>query len=228
MIGTTNSIEQKEKLNIDNNTLLLITDTLEDKSSYHHEITNHGVTISTSRQRDGRNSLSFSNTTMELPATDPGLITMLGNNDWTVEFWAYVTTWNTNASVLFTLGTRSGDAVPFMFGYHATKTWYASNNGGSWNVIGGTVAFNTLITNAWAHYAVVMKYPSLTCYLNGVKQVNLNLGTVSMSGQLMGVIRFGNYGYSQTSVSHTMNLQDIRFSNIARYLTDFTPPDRLV
>lgn len=46
MIGTTNAINMRTRWNIDSDTLLLITDSIEDKSNYHNELMNvGGVTV---------------------------------------------------------------------------------------------------------------------------------------------------------------------------------------
>ena len=235
MIGITNAINMRTRLNIDSDTLLLITDSIEDKSNYHNTLTNNGVTIQSGTLRDGRPSLYFEYPHVyyiQIDTPNSSLRDMMGPNDWTIEFWLYSTYWYT-ACAPVAVGyytTISAGYNAIMFPYYTSGTSVYGGNNGTWNKFSNTSVFPAITNNTWYHYAVVATNGGSTTkfFRNGVLSNTItNTGVAATYSNLAnaGSTTIGTYALNYNS---TMLLQDIRFSSCARYTTNFTPPERFL
>lgn len=230
MLGVTNAINMRTKLNIDEYTLLLITDSIEDKSGHNVPITNSGGVISTTRQRDGRNSIQLNgNTGLMVNNLECQLTTLFGgNNDWTIEFYGFVTSF-VSTGALVEMNNRNGNAyanVLFMYSNSANKLFYSSSNGGSWNVYNAP-GVCTGVVNEWAHYVICRSYPVIRVFQNGIQTWSNTLNGAFPTPS-SGNTWFGCRGTDDAGTGHSLNIQDIRISNCARYTANFTPPERFI
>lgn len=235
MIGITNAMEQRTRWNVDSDTLLLITDSIEDKSNYHNDLIYNGVTVQDGTLRDGRSSLYFvyPNTYyIKIDTPNSSLRDMMGPNDWTIEFWLYSIYWYAAGPAVsvgyYTTVANAYNAIMFPYGGSGTLV-YGGNNS-SWNKFDGASVFPSITNNTWYHYAVVATNGGSTTkfFRNGVLTGTItNSGTAAQYSNLasVGPTLIGRYSNNYNS---TMLLQDIRFSSCARYTTNFTPPERFL
>lgn len=242
MIGITNAINMKTRWSTDNDTMLLITDSIEDKSHYQSTIVNNNVIVATDLQRDGRNTLMFTvNQSPYLEITDKfDFIT--GDKDYTIEWWGYHLGTNNNngAGCIFHSSPQNSSSYGLLLGHNWSfpeRTWYSTTQSG-WNVLSdkynSTGLYNHDI-NKWYHYAFVRKNTfTFSVYINGALRwtetkaatVNCILSTTDRTSLI------GAYWDTNSAKScinrHTFYLQDFRISSCARYTEPFTPPTRFI
>lgn len=203
---------------IDKNTLLLLHgEAIEDASPKAAAITNSGVTVSATQSVFGGSSLYFNGSSrLDVNIADIGLDL---NGDWTIDFWKYATA-NTNTSAYvcmpngqrgFVIGSPSG-------GYNRI---FAGDTGGDWTFI-PVSDIGVATINAWEHIAVVKKDATIYAFENGVLYATIaTSGTITMTDVL-------TIGYRSTTTNtggFTGYLDELRISNVARWTSDFTPPD---
>ena len=227
MLGVTNNIKDRPVYTPDTDTIFLVTDTLEDKSLYHTPIINKGATVVSWNQRDDRDSIYFNNSFFMAETMPSPVAQMLGNNDWTIEFWAYVSTWSSggNRGLVFIQRTINSVMDVFFGGYSTERSMYSSSDGSNWNVLNGAACYSSNVVNQWTHYAFVYQRPSLKTYMNGILQNSYSIS--SFPNPISGYFGFGAQSES-TTTTNIMNMQDMRFSKIARYTANFTPPVRFI
>jgi len=152
---------------------------------------------------------------------------MFGTNSWTIEMWAYITSYNANGA-LIEVNQRNGNAyAALMFAYGTSRVLYSSDNGGSWNRFNGVGIGISSITSQWAHYCICMEYPMFRIFLNGNLTYSYQMSSpfaIPISGRTY----IGARGSNGISNGHSLNMQDIRFSSCARYTANFTPPERFI
>ena len=203
---------------IDKNTLLLLHgEAIEDASPNTAAIANSGVTVSAAQSVFGGSSLYFNGSSrLDVNIADIGLDL---NGDWTIDFWKYATA-NTNTSAYvcmpngqrgFVIGSPSG-------GYNRI---FAGDTGGDWTFI-PVSDIGVATINAWEHIAVVKKDATIYAFENGVLYATIaTSGTITMTDVL-------TIGYRSTTTNtggFTGYLDELRISNVARWTSDFTPPD---
>lgn len=236
MLGEVN-IDKTIQAYGDRNTILLITDTIEDKSRYHTAVENVGrVLVTSDIQRDGRNSLYITNgrCLQIYNAAAPNMQLMFGANNWTIEMWIYGVDWRTGAEggfisvdfSAFNRGTNNGICT-LLWGYRG-QYFYMSTTGDSWNICNGRSVFGGVQSlNTWHHFAIVRSGNSFMNFVDGILKDNVTYD-VTLDIPREYYTHIGAYRTNTTINSQTMYIQDIRFSNIARYTTTFTPPIRLI
>lgn len=234
MVGKTNARSDIRNFAVDEHTLFLLTDTLEDKSNYHIPVQSYGVTIDNVNQRDNRNSLYFLNTSfMHFTYTDTPIATMWKRQPWTIECWVrYISGTDANGygRSLVDIEQRTGFSYDTMLFLHNGTNLYVSKNGSSsWNAYNG---FDTSIrwtANTWTHVALVLDPVAnlLRFFQDGVqKKTNGDTGEWTVQS---GLVHINDRHLEPTHGSgFTMNLQDFRISNVARYTANFTPPQRFL
>lgn len=235
MLGVTNAIEQRTRWNVDEHTLFLLTDTVEDRSINHIHFSNTGVTVSNSITRDNRNSLYFTNTTgLYFVYTNTPIMQMWGRNSWTIEYWIYFHSMTTNGgygpNLLDIAQNPNGTGNALLLWLHDKTYIYSSKNGTTtWDNYNRVDTKLTPPTDTWVHHAVVLNATNqtITCYMNGIqKHQQSDSASWNAQGGIFGI----NYRITQSphTSGFTMNLQDFRISNIARYTANFTPPERFI
>ena len=189
--------------------LLLHGDTFTDNSHLATAVTNSGAVISTDQYKyTAYPSSYFLDNNNCLVMNSSNLFT--GNTEFTLEAWVYPTV-NANAKTVFSWGDSNrslGDGgVVSISG--TSIVYYAS----------GTRISGTVTLNAWNHIAFVGNKTSMILFVNGVSQGSVNVNYSLASNADVKVGKNGNY-----SEYFTGYITEIRFSNIARWTTDFTPP----
>lgn len=211
---TENAVTESSDLS----TLLLIHgEAIEDQSPNAATITNSGVTVSATQSVFGGSSLYFNGSgRLDVNIADIGLDL---NGDWTIDFWKYATA-NTNTSAYvcmpngqrgFVIGSPSG-------GYDRI---FSGNTGAEWGFI-PISNIGTATTGAWGHRAVVKSGSTIYAFENGTLYATISTsGTLTMTDVL-------TIGYRSTTTNtggFTGYLDELRISNVARWTSDFTPPD---
>lgn len=182
--------------------------------------------ISAAQSKWGGGSAAFDGNTSYIAATPASSSLAIGTGDFTYEAWI----WLTARASANTLGTPMGSAI-----------WDARDLGGGsgflvatsntglngiivW-VSGQVIETNTtpISLSTWTHVAFVRSGTTLTVFINGVPQAatassalnclstQLTLGSTSDFRGSAGVLKLNGY------------MNDFRFSNIARYSTNFAP-----
>jgi Concanavalin A-like lectin/glucanases superfamily len=143
----------------------------------------------------------------------------LGNQgNWTFDCWYYPTT--TNGGTL--LATRAvGSAYGGLIVYDAgngTIALLMSFNGSSWGF--GPTNVATVPLNQWSHVAVVLDRPFVRVMINGLLVYTISPLTAGWTA----VSQPTCIGGLSDGVGLAGFLDELRFSNIARYKSNFTPP----
>jgi Concanavalin A-like lectin/glucanases superfamily len=193
--------------------------TITDASSNAFSITNTGSAVAGQTNPFGATvnpgsiasgSTAFNGSSQSLKATLP---TALGTNVFTLEFWAYPTSFTNNANPAFVdIRTSGSDTAGFGLYF----------NGGQLNLrIGGSdnrASGYALTLNAWNHVAIVRNSGNIVVYVNGVAQITVaNSSNFSNTGLFIGTT-FDNY-FIQSYIS---NLRVV--NGTAVYTAAFTPP----
>lgn len=227
MIGTTNSFNNHVRWNVDEHTILLLTDDFNNKSNYPIELfIAASCQINSSIQRDGRNSIYIPNNSTSYIRIDTNL-GIYGNNNWTIESWVYVPDFKVRALYSQRNSATSNNqyGVACYFGNTATNgpRFLVSTNTSSWNVRDSSSgSYSTAI---WFHLAFVRNGNLFQVFKNGTLTESF-----SSTASLVNVDTRWWIGYYNNGTQYYFNgyIQDFRVSNIARYTINFTPPVRLV
>lgn len=159
----------------------------------------------------GNASARFDGTNDYLTTTVPG---GLGSTTWTLEFWIYPIT---NSWSYF--GNRTGGNGGDGFDIRNAGNGQITTDQAV--LLGGF----TPSLNQWTHYALVANSGTVTRYINGVAQGSFSTGNFfdGSTFRIGGIpdTNGGNQGFFNGY------MDDFRLTrNIARYITDFTPPLR--
>ena len=241
MLGITNACNTRTtKTTVDSNTIFLFTDSLTEKTG-NCTFTNNDVIVSTTQKRDGRNTLYFSRLKPAyLQATMASLPTSLntalsGTNQWTFECWFFLLTEGLSQTCLIHFKNISSAAYGILLGHygsHVNADIYVSSNNSSWNVLSNTALWNSLDCGTWNHLAVVRGTNGvIKGFCNGINTYTSAAISTSFFTPTDGLVTIGGYvgGANTAAVTCLYGyFQDIRFSNTARYSTNFTPPQRFL
>lgn len=234
MIGETNAINTKIKLKIDEHTIFLMTDNIEDKSSNHYELNNQGAIETNSIKRDNRNSIYFN-------STSKNYINIAGSfnsdiewgQDWTIEYWIYPLS---NSGGVLHSKTPTTSWYGILIGHQDQSTnraLYLTNAANNGSTVNNAAMANASLSNQWVHYAIVRSSNQILRFCNG-SLIGTNAYAIATTKPIVTTIGgyWGNNNPTAATptISTTLNgyLQDFRISNIARYNSIFTPPERFV
>lgn len=138
--------------------------------------------------------------------------------DWTAECWFTTPTGNASySSVLFSLqGYKTGFGYYPYFDIAVTSTGFYLRHATVNTAFDYNQFFTaTIASNVWHHCAVVKKDGAISVYIDGVVKASGIAWTYTPnSAWNYSVVGTYNYGY----------IDEFRFSNIARWTTNFTPP----
>lgn len=183
-----------------------------------HTITPFGnARVSTTQAKFGSGSYT-SNSTAGFLRVTPTTDFVFGTRDFTLEFWYYPTSITTSASVLG-FRPQGGDgnypAVLASFGTTGTIGYYV---GGAMRLV---TPVNSLTINQWNAVSVVRSSGLTKIYINGTQSGGTYVDAVNY---LQGACTIGANDFQQTgSFPITGFLDEIRFSNVARYTANYTP-----
>lgn len=168
-------------------------------------------TISTTTSKFGSSSLSFNGSQMCAVVTNNKYLT--STNNFTIEFWAYLSSGQYGQCLL---SNSMFDAHTFTLyiGRSTLVLGVGTFNNGSYSTI-NNLNTGRFIESAWNHIAVVYssEMNSIRVYINGIA-TSFQVGSINFRYLVLGGLSDPSYnGY----------IDEFRFSNISRYLTNFTP-----
>ena len=167
----------------------------------------------------GTGSLAFDGTGDYLSIPDDPVFD-LGSGDFTIECWANTSSFSSAYNVLVSQWGSSSQAWIFRI---------TSSLVGLYANIGGTQTYTASVTNGlnqWDHFAVSREGSSLRFFKNGTL-----LGTSAISGTIANStsnITVGILSDLNSTTAHDGFIDDLRVTKgVARYTSDFTPPDEI-
>jgi len=165
---------------------------------------------------------------------DVGSENKITNGIFTIDMWLKPT----NTSKTYKVACDLGDHYSAYFDISENNKFTQVNfgNGGTanWNTgakdmwgIGGSISYCLFTINEWAHVAIVGDGTYITFYKNGIQQVcaTPQSGIVQyMMSMTNGKIRIGNIAYPGLNRQFRGYISEFRFSKVARWTENFTPP----
>ena len=217
-VSTTATLPQNQGDPYYNNVVLLmhLDGTYADSSSKNTAITSGGTLITTN-SKFGVGSISFANSSFTTPSSSNFVFS---NNNFTVEFWIYITTAPTGSWGLMGNNTANGNAAGWGIYFNAATNvvinMFAVN-------LPNIPSWNASWLNTWTHFALVRNTTTVIFYVNGIA---LATNTVSMSPIDTGTtntLSFGNWPAAAIT-GFTGYMDEIRVTNgVARYTANFVP-----
>lgn len=194
-----------------------------DASRSGNEIGIYGsAAISTTRAKFGSSSLAFTTTSdFMYPNTtkDYGEFA-LTTDDFTVDFWVYLTSLSGEGYV-FSGGTAFSPLITVNSAPSNAVYLYLSSNGSSWD-LANKVSIGSIATGVWTHIALVRSGTNVYGFVNGVLG-----GTVAAStASLWPSARRPQFGrYNGVATAFLGNLDEVRLKRgQAVWTSNFTPP----
>ena len=139
------------------------------------------------------------------------------SGDWTMEAWVYLPSTYSNHSYISSIFSAQANAngYPYLdFGIDSTGfTLLHSTNGTALDA--NQFYAHAISTQSWHHIAVVKQNGLLTIYLDGVAQ-EVGLAWAYTPNNTYNNFTVGRYSFAY--------IDEFRFSNKARWTTNFTPP----
>lgn len=207
----------------DANTVLLIhcdgtlgSTTFTDSSASANVVTaSGGASVATDQVKFGSGSARFDGTTTNfLFIPDASYLRPAG--DYTIDFWVYLTSIGVESDIL----SHGNGFSPYLI-LQLSGNWYffASSSGASWDIANG-LPFGVAAANGWHHIAISRSGNNYFGFVDGVS----GLGAVSSA-------LVPNQTPSQMTIGARLSgagtngyIDELRFSNIARWTANFTPP----
>ena len=138
------------------------------------------------------------------------------SGDWTIEFFVYYNKTNADQYVHHNMGGWSGGSFQIYTPSSSNIRASINDNGTSRDL--ATVSFST---GQWYHYALVNNSGTVTWYIDGTSQ-----GTGAFSSNINApdkTLRWGAFSQGGSSDKFEGWIDEYRFSNTARYTSNFTP-----
>jgi hypothetical protein len=133
----------------------------------------------------------------------------------TIDFWGF----NLPSSGTPFLTISSNYNVSFVRLMVLSGLFYSSAGGSAWDVLAGPATNFTESSSAWIHYAIVWTGTQLLCFQNGISTATV---AWSFGMGVTGTISVG--GANSQPFGGTGFVDEFRFSKIARWTANFTPP----
>ena len=196
-----------------------------DVSTSDHTITTAGTAAyDTTTKKIGNASIAFdgSGDYLSIPSSSDFVF---GTSDFTVEAWINLAATSTQYSIAGQADAANGSTGWYFFVQSDKKLRFLSeSDGGPWEL--NLTSTGTLdAADTWYHVAIVRSGDDFTFYLDGAAiGTTTQSHTIGGSGRAMDIGR-NNTTYSSGGYPFYLDgyLDQIRISNVARYLTDFTP-----
>jgi hypothetical protein len=187
----------------------------------------NGAEIDTSQSKFGGASVIVPGSPVSGVYSTYGSELSLGSGDYTIEFFYYSATGNTETyeSIVY-IGNASSESLALRtsnagFGYRLQLVW---NGGGVFaDVVAYSIQKSTL-QNKWTHIAVVANSGTMRLFVGGVEYAvdtsTFATGTSAqrtISGNCAAIVGFNS--------GNTFQVDEFRYTvGVARYTTNFTPP----
>ena len=160
-------------------------------------------------------------------STPENLIKNALNNDFTIDYWVKVNNATENYADFYLCGYYTNQSLAFL----SVKTYgnyikVSSNITGDISnyYINTTINASSYYNTGFQHISLIRKSNILYLYINGNAVRNWTFDITVPD--LFTEVSFGGYYYASAYRSIKNNLDEIRFSNIARWDTSFTPPTK--
>jgi hypothetical protein len=144
-------------------------------------------------------------------------------HDWTVDFWYYRV--GGSGTVIGTRSTNTQYASWVIVDNGTNFTLYASSSGSAWDAY-SAVDIGAIPSGQWVHFALVHSNDlpaasALRSFINGAlaKSYNYTQGT-----SLVSLNQIFSIGGMTDGASCNCYMDEIRFSSVARWTANFTPP----
>ena len=192
--------------------------TIADASVGIHTITANGDISLTKEPFAGAGAVDFG-------GSADGLYTpniTLGSNDWTLEFWIYLTSTGTARGLYsYFLGSINDRQISYSIDSSNQFGWQHRLNDGTYPSAAGSTA---LSAHTWYHVAAVRVNDDYYTYINGVQDSSYTSAPAGHTYYADGRPHY--IGYNRTGTSDFDGLlSNVRFVNgTALYTSNFTPP----
>jgi phage-related protein len=194
--------------------------TFTDSSSDNLAITVAGsAKLSTAVTKFGTASANFASGTNANVTTAANTLSVLIDQDFTVEFWVYPTQFD---------GSLSGSSTYGIAESQGGTDWMLSMGtlSGNRRFVLATDNANIRIThqtvpslNVWQHIAIVRSATVFSVYIDGVKSDTSYTQRAAYNNS-----SFFSFGPRQSGSTNRLYMDDMRFTRAARYTATFTPP----
>ena len=165
-----------------------------------------GASITTSASFDGSSQY------LSLPASTNWA---LGTGDFTIEWWQYMTTQNSNPRV-FSVGTYPGASIAVSIESATFYLWEASGNRFSFSLTG--------YLNTWIHFAISRVSGQTSVYRNGT-QIGSTFADTNNINDSSTTLTIGQESTTSTGSYFTGYLSNFRIvKGTGIYTANFTPP----
>lgn len=216
----------------DANTLLLLhfdgangSTNIFDSSNYNRPVTLYGdAQISTAQSQFGGSAGVWDGTGDGLSVPDAPELNF-GTGAFTIDFWVRLSSTSVVQTLVSKRAAAGGNTSPFHIIYNNTGTrfeFYSTSNGSTNDIANGT-SMGTGVINTWAHLAVVRSGNSFYLFKDGT-QVGSTITNSSSLYSNSDTVRVGAQG---NGTANPLNgyMDEVRISNVARWTSNFTPPD---
>jgi len=202
----------RKKSGIDEYTLLYLRNgSSEDLSQYHQTVTLTNVSSVADAGRFSGDAFYFNGNNCSILA--PNLIN--GNMDFTIDFWAKMQQYNRGNTLWSHGGSGLAAGVGGVLEAYYDKTWIYYSGG--FLIQNGTYSLNT-----WHHVAFVGEGTKITLYIDGIA-VRETAFSYNYGSQYQERFGMNDAAHGETLLGY---MDEIRVSNIARWTSNFTPPDK--
>lgn len=193
-------------------------------SSYAQTLTANGdAQISTAQSKFGGSSGYFDGNGDYVTVPDDALYEF-GTGDFTIDFWASVSTLNRVNMFLTQCYQANSDFSYRIYANNGTVIFDYSVDGTTRSVITGSTA---IVADTFYHFAVVRDGTTITLYLNGVAIGNSTIGASAIFNSSEDIVIGGVYEGGTNYAAFNLHgyIDELRISKgIARWTANFTPP----
>lgn len=181
--------------------------------------------INTSVKKYGTGSIAFDGAGDFLYGNNQPTV-LMGLSNFTVEAWvnpnSFGATYNPIIANAILNVSTAADLQYFLYLDGTGKPTFKAYSGSTAYTVASSSAIST---GSWTFIAAVRNGSTLTLYVNGVSVATTSIGTVSLNGSTLAILRCG--AYQETGTFYYLNgyIDELRVTRgIARYTTNFTPP----
>jgi hypothetical protein len=175
--------------------------------------------ISTSQAKFGRSSLDGG--TSSYANVSPVTNFVFGTGNFTIEFWYYTPTPNSQVGILgFRPQSTNGAYISLVGGFPSSGNVISlyANNGTRI-----TTAANSIVANTWTSVALVRNSGNTRIYLNGTQSGNTY---VDSTNYLASRLILASDDFNNGSSPILGFIDELRISNVARYTGTYTPSNQ--